>query len=48
MKAGDLINYRGKPHIVVYIRPSMPVARRGKEMVSLTDTTTLETREVHM
>ena len=48
MKAGDLINYRGKPHIVVYIRPSMPVARRGKEMVSLTDTTTLETREVPM
>jgi hypothetical protein len=48
MKVGDLINYRGKPHIVVSIRPSMPVARPNHEQVVLKNTVTLKTRTTPM
>jgi len=46
MKIGDLINFRGTPHIVIKIRPSIPVVRAGQEIVVLKDAKTLETRTI--
>tara|TARA_R110001599_G_scaffold278131_5_gene479525 strand:- start:73 stop:240 length:168 start_codon:yes stop_codon:yes gene_type:complete len=46
MKVGDLISYRGAPHLVVEIRSSIPLARAGQEVVVMLDTTQLETRTV--
>ena len=46
MNIGDLIAYRGTPHLVVEIRPSVPVARAGLETVVLLDTKQLETRTI--
>ena len=46
MKAGDLISYRGTPHLVVEIRSSIPLARAGQEVVVLLDAKQLETRIV--
>ena len=46
MKVGDLVNYTSEPHIVVKIRPSIPVARAGLEQVVLKNTKTLETRTI--
>jgi len=48
MKVGDLIGFRGTPHIVVKIRPSIPNARAGQETVVLLDTKQLETRTIPM
>lgn len=46
MKVGDMIDYRGTIHIVLNIRPSMPVARRGLEQVVIKDMTTLKNRTI--
>ena len=46
MKVGDLITHSNEPHIVVKIRPSIPVARVGLEQVVLKNTKTLETRTI--
>ena len=46
MKVGDLVKYTNEPHIVVEIRPSVPVARAGLETVVLLNTQTLKTRTV--
>ena len=46
MRVGDLIVYRGTPHLVVKIRPSIPNNRAGQEMVVLLDTKQLETRSI--
>ena len=46
MRVGDLIVYRGTPHLVVKIRPSIPGARAGLEVVVLKDAKTLETRTI--
>ena len=46
MNIGDLIGFRGTPHIVVKIRPPIPNARTGQEIVVLKDTKTLETRTI--
>ena len=48
MKVGDLVNYTSEPHIVVEIRPSVPVARAGLEHVVLLNPKTLKTRTVPM
>ena len=48
MKVGDLVNYTSEPHIVVEIRPSVPVARAGLETVVLLNTQTLKIRTVPM
>ena len=46
MKVGYLIGFRGTPHLVVKIRPSIPNARAGQEIAVLKDAKTLETRTV--
>ena len=46
MNVGDLVKYTNEPHIVVEIRPSVPVARAGLEQVVLLNTQTLKTRTV--
>ena len=46
MNIGDLIVYRGTPHLVVKIRPSIPNARAGQEIMVLKDAKTLETRTI--
>ena len=48
MKVGDLITHARELHIVVEIRPSVPVARAGLEQVVLKNTKTLETRTIPM
>jgi len=48
MKVGDLIAHANTPHIVVSIEQSIPVARKGLEMVVLKNTKTLETRRLPM
>ncbi len=48
MKVGDLISYRGTPHIVIEIKQTAPVARAGLEVVVMLDTTQLETRTIPM
>ena len=48
MKVGDLVYYTNEPHIVVEIRPSVPVARAGLEQVVLLNPKTLKTRTVPM
>ena len=48
MNIGDLISYRGAPHIVVGFEQSVPVARPDLEQVILKNTKTLETRRVPM
>jgi len=46
MKVGDLISYRGAPHIVIEFKQSVPVARPDLVELVLLDTTQLETRSV--
>ena len=48
MKVGDLITHTNVPHIVVEIRPSVPVARAGLETVVLLNPKTLKTRTIPM
>ena len=48
MKVGDLIDYNGELYIVVKIRPSIPTASTGQEIVVLKDAKTLETRTLPM
>ena len=48
MKVGDLITHCAAPHIVVSIKQSAPVAKRGLEAVVLKNVVTLETRTVPM
>ena len=46
MNVGDLVKYTNEPHIVVEIRPSVPVARAGLEQVVLVHCKTLKQRTV--
>jgi len=48
MKVGDLIKYKGELHIVVKIRPSVPVARPELEQVVLHHTKSMKQRTVPM
>ena len=48
MNVGDLVTHVNIPHIVVEIRPSIPVARAGIDQVVLLNIQTLKTRTIPM
>ena len=48
MKVGDLVNHNRELYIVVEIRPSVPVAIAGREIVVLHHTKTMKQQTIPM